>query len=111
MCVFQAALLALENNEMFEAEIELIASSLMRLSEQKAMLESQRATIETVSALNSAAEASNLTMLEMKIDEMNKTFDSIIEQCDQMREIQEALCQPLEEMESVVPTKSIYTAQ
>ena len=97
-CVFQAALMALKNKKLYEAQLEQIESNIMRVIEQKVMLENQRSTIETVSAMSSAAEASKQTMTEMKIEKVDKIFDTINEQSDQMREIQGALGQSLGEL-------------
>ncbi len=90
--------MALKNKKLYEAQLEQIEANIMRVSEQKVMLENQRTTIETVSALSSAAEASKQTMTEMKIEKIDKIFDTINEQSDQMREIQEALGQSLGEL-------------
>ena len=90
-----AALMALKNKKLYETQLEQVENNMLRVNEQKIMLENQRATIETVSALKMSAESSKATMKEMKIEKVDQIFDDINEQNDQMREIQEALGQSL----------------
>eukprot|EP00951_Prasinocladus_malaysianus_P021774 scaffold180905_cov44-Prasinocladus_malaysianus.AAC.1 len=91
----RAALMALKNKKMYQEQVDSIENNILRVSEQKIMLENQRTTIETVQALKTGADASKLTMKEMKVEKVDQIFDDINEQNDQMREIQEALGQPL----------------
>lgn len=91
----RAALMALKNKKLYETQLEQVENNMLRVNEQKIMLENQRTTIETVSALKMSAESSKATMKEMKIEKVDQIFDDINEQNDQMREIQEALGQSL----------------
>ena len=59
------------------------------------MLENQRTTVETVSALRNAAQASKQTMTEMKFGDVDSVLDEINEQTDQMQQIQDAMAQPI----------------
>lgn len=59
------------------------------------MLENQRATVMTMGALQEAAQASKATMQEMKIENVDKVLDDINDQADQMRQITDAMSQPL----------------
>ena len=87
--------MALKKKFFYESQLQQIASNIKRVSEQKAMLESQRTTIETVPALNSAAEAS-----DMDEDDLLAEFEIIeAEQLD------------AELSEPAFPTKSMYTAR
>jgi len=89
----RAALMALKNKKLYETQLEQVETNMLRVNEQKIMLENQRTTIETVSALKTSADTSKATMKEMKIEKVDQIFDDINEQNDQMREIQEALGQ------------------
>ena len=93
VCALPAALMALKNKKLYETQLEQVETNMLRVNEQKIMLENQRTTIETVSALKTGADTSKATMKEMNIDKVDQIFDDINEQNDQMREIQEALGQ------------------
>mmetsp|Transcript_7080 Transcript_7080/g.19991 ORF Transcript_7080/g.19991 Transcript_7080/m.19991 type:complete len:234 (+) Transcript_7080:323-1024(+) len=91
----RAALMCLKNKKLYETQLEQVENNMLRVNEQKIMLENQRTTIETVSALKQSADTSKATLKEMKIEKVDQIFDDINEQNDQMREIQEALGQSL----------------
>lgn len=90
-----AALMCLKNKKLYESQLEQVETNMLRVNEQKIMLENQRTTMETVSALQTSAETSKQTMKEMKIGKVDQIFDEINEQNEQMREIQDALGQSL----------------
>ncbi len=62
-----AALQALKKRKLYETQMEGVENNIMRVNEQQMMLENQRTTVETVSALSNAAKASKQTMHEMKV--------------------------------------------
>ena len=68
-CLFcdAAALQALKKRKLYESQLESVENNIMRVNEQQMMLENQRTTVETVSALSNAAKASKQTMHEMKV--------------------------------------------
>mmetsp|Transcript_37347 Transcript_37347/g.95476 ORF Transcript_37347/g.95476 Transcript_37347/m.95476 type:complete len:238 (-) Transcript_37347:148-861(-) len=91
----RAALMCLKNRKLYEQQLQSMENNILRVNEQKIQLENQRTTIETVGALKQSADVSKATMKEMKIEKVDQIFDDINEQADQMREIQEALGNPL----------------
>lgn len=64
---YVAALQALKKRKLYESQLESVENNIMRVNEQQMMLENQRTTVETVSALSNAAKASKQTMHEMKV--------------------------------------------
>ncbi|CAL5227368.1 g10318 [Coccomyxa viridis] len=91
----RAALMALKKKKMYETQLEQCENNILRVNEQQMMLENQRTTVETVSALRDAAHASKYTMSEMKITDVDQVLDEINEQTDQMQQIQDAMAQPI----------------
>ncbi len=67
-----AALMALKKKKMYETQLEQCENNILRVNEQQMMLENQRTTVETVSALRDAAHASKYTMSEMKITDVDQ---------------------------------------
>lgn len=88
------ALLALKKKKMYEQQLEQLDTLILRVNEQKMMLENQRTTADVVSSMHQAATASKNTMKEMKIENVDQIMDEIQEQNDQMRMISEAISQP-----------------
>ncbi|CAL8466824.1 g6360 [Coccomyxa elongata] len=91
----RAALMALKKKKMYETQLEQCENNILRVNEQQMMLENQRTTVETVTALRDAAQASKSTMSEMKITDVDAVLDEINEQTDQMQQIQDAMAQPI----------------
>eukprot|EP00193_Tetraselmis_chui_P015925 CAMPEP_0177793900 /NCGR_PEP_ID=MMETSP0491_2-20121128/25336_1 /TAXON_ID=63592 /ORGANISM="Tetraselmis chuii, Strain PLY429" /LENGTH=227 /DNA_ID=CAMNT_0019316475 /DNA_START=327 /DNA_END=1011 /DNA_ORIENTATION=- len=91
----RAALMCLKNRKLYEQQLQSMENNILRINEQKIMLENQRTTVETVNTLKNAADTAKNTMKEMKIEKVDQIFDDINEQSEQMREIQEALGNPL----------------
>ena len=87
--------MALKKKKMYETQLEQVENNILRVNEQQMMLENQRTTVETVSALRNAAQASKATMSEMKINDVDTVLDEISEQTDQMQQIQDAMGQPI----------------
>lgn len=65
-----AALQCLKKRKLYETQMEGVENNIMRVNEQQMMLENQRTTVETVSALSNAAKASKQTMHEMKVSQV-----------------------------------------
>ena len=70
-----AALMALKKMKMYETQLEQCENNILRVNEQQMMLENQRTTVETVSALRDAAHASKYTMSDMKITDVDQVSD------------------------------------
>ena len=87
--------MCLKQKKMYENQLEQVENNMLRVSEQQMMLENQRITVETISALQNAAKASKTTMSEMDIDNVDKVLADISDTADQMQQIQEAMGQPL----------------
>ena len=64
--------MCLKKRKLYENQLEGVENNIMRVQEQQMMLENQRTTVETVSALSNAAKASKQTMQEMKIENVDK---------------------------------------
>ena len=71
-CACAAALMALKKKKMYETQLEQCENNILRVNEQQMMLENQRTTVETVTALRDAAHASKSTMSEMKITDVDQ---------------------------------------
>lgn len=91
----RAALMALKKKKLYETQLEQVENNILRVNEQQVGLENLRATVETVDALRTGAHAGKATMQEMKIDDVDKVWDEINDQTDQMRQIQDAMAQPI----------------
>lgn len=91
----RAALQALKKRKLYESQLESVENNIMRVNEQQMMLENQRTTVETVSALSNAAKASKQTMHEMKVDDVDEVLANINEQNDAMEQINAAMGQPI----------------
>jgi|TARA_B100001741_G_scaffold291342_1_gene271458 charged multivesicular body protein 4 len=85
----------LKKKKMYEAQLDALATSQLKLQEQVIMLEGSKATSETYGALRSGADAMRRMAKETKIEDVDATMDVINEQTDQMRQVQEALGQPV----------------
>lgn len=67
----------------------------MRIQEQKQVLENAQLTVQTVAAMQQAAQAHKATMSDFKLEKVDKVMDDIQEAAEQANEIQEALAMPL----------------
>ena len=91
----RAALQCLKRRKMYEAQADTLANQQLRLYDQKLLLEGAKATAETVGAMKSTAAALKVMQKETKVEDIDKTMDEINEQTENMRQIQEALGQPM----------------
>ncbi len=89
------ALMCLKKKKMYEQQLEQLDNLQMRVSEQRMMLENQRANTDVLQAMQQASQAAKLNMKESKIENVDKILDEIQESNDQLRQVQEALTQPL----------------
>ncbi|GKV09990.1 hypothetical protein SLEP1_g21418 [Rubroshorea leprosula] len=80
---------------MWERQIELLGSNQLRIHDQMVMIESAKATTETLDALRNEAAAMKATNKAMDIDKIDKTMDEIHQQSENIREIQAALSAPI----------------
>jgi len=91
----RAALQCLKRKKMYEAQADQLANQQLRIHDQKIMLEGAKATTETVSAMRSGAQAMKKLQKETNIDDVDKTMEEITEQTENLRQINDALGQPI----------------
>jgi len=89
------ALMCLKKKKMFEQQLERMDALISRVLEQRNMLEEQQTTLGVLSSMQEAAKAQKKTMQEMKIDSIDNTLEEISEVGEQMRQINEAIGQPV----------------
>eukprot|EP01024_Parvocaulis_polyphysoides_P044288 TRINITY_DN40788_c0_g1_i2.p2 TRINITY_DN40788_c0_g1~~TRINITY_DN40788_c0_g1_i2.p2 ORF type:complete len:236 (+),score=54.42 TRINITY_DN40788_c0_g1_i2:158-865(+) len=89
------ALLCLKKKKMYEQQIEQIENMILRVSEQRMLVENSRTTADVLKTMKEGAQASKQTMQEVKIEKVDQVMDEINEQNEEMRAIQEALGQPV----------------
>jgi len=87
------ALLALKKKKMYESQMEQTDNLILRISEQRIMLENQRTTAKAISTMQDAAAAAKQTMTEMNIDKVDDVMQEINEQNDLMATVNDALGQ------------------
>ena len=91
----RGALQCLKRKKLYEQQIESLAQHQLKLQEQVIMLEGSKATAETFGALRSGAGAMKQLARETNVEDVDATMDMINEQTDKMRQVQEALGQPI----------------
>ncbi|XP_016504346.1 vacuolar protein sorting-associated protein 32 homolog 2-like [Nicotiana tabacum] len=91
----RAAIQCLKRKKLYEQEIERLGSSQLRIHDQMIILESAKATTETLDALRISAATMKAMQKAMKIDDVDKTMDEINEQTEKIKQIQEALTTPI----------------
>lgn len=91
----RAAIQCLKRKRLYEQQIEQLGNFQLRIHDQMIMLEGAKATTETVAALRTGANAMKAMQKATNIDDVDKTMDEINEQTDNLRQIQEALAQPI----------------
>ncbi|GFR50911.1 hypothetical protein Agub_g13228 [Astrephomene gubernaculifera] len=89
------ALQCLKKKKLLENEISNLDNMIMRVNEQRMMLEGQRTTTEVVASMHTAALAAKDNMKAMKIENVDKVLDEINETTDQMRQLNEVFANPL----------------
>ncbi|XP_072974987.1 vacuolar protein sorting-associated protein 32 homolog 1-like [Typha angustifolia] len=91
----KAAIQCLKRKKLYEAQIEQLANSQLRVHDQMIMLEGAKATTDTVDALRSGSSAIKSIQQSLNIDDIEKTLDEANEHTDSMKQIQEALATPV----------------
>ena len=91
----RAALQCLKKKKLYEQQVENLQNSQLKLEEQVITLEGSKTTAETFSALKSGAGAMKQLHRDTNIDDVDKVMDDINEQSEKMRQVQEALGQPV----------------
>merc|ERR1711977_255130 len=91
----RAALQCLKRKKMYEAQADQLANQQLRIHDQKIMLEGAKATTGTVTAMRSGAQAMKKLQKETNIEDVDKTMEEITEQTENMRQINDALGQPI----------------
>ncbi|XP_010447884.1 PREDICTED: vacuolar protein sorting-associated protein 32 homolog 2 [Camelina sativa] len=91
----RAAIQCLKRKRLYEQQVEQLGNFQLRIHDQMIMLEGAKATTETVDALRSGASAMKAMQKATNIDDVDKTMDEINEQTENMKQIQEALSNPI----------------
>ena len=91
----RAALQAMRMKKMYEKQIISNGNEQLRIHDQMIMLEGAKSTTETVDALRTGAAALKAMQKATNIDDLDKTLDEITEQTENMKQIQEALSNPI----------------
>lgn len=88
------ALQCLKKKKLMEGELSNLDNMIMRVLEQRNMLEGQRATVEVVSTMHQAALTAKQNMKAMNIDKVDEVLDDINETNEQMQQINEVFAMP-----------------
>eukprot|EP00271_Cylindrocystis_brebissonii_P013431 TRINITY_DN33252_c0_g1_i1.p1 TRINITY_DN33252_c0_g1~~TRINITY_DN33252_c0_g1_i1.p1 ORF type:complete len:218 (+),score=71.90 TRINITY_DN33252_c0_g1_i1:536-1189(+) len=91
----RAAIQCLKKKKLYEGQIEALSNYQFRLQDQEVMLEGANATVEVVGAMRDSAQVLKGVQKQMNIDDVDKTMDEINEQTENMKQIQDALSQPV----------------
>ncbi|XP_020090794.1 vacuolar protein sorting-associated protein 32 homolog 2-like [Ananas comosus] len=91
----KAAIQCLKKKRLYEQQVEQLGNFQLRIHDQMIMLESAKATTETVQALRTGAQVMKAMQKATNIDSVDKTMDEINEQTETMKQIQEALSAPI----------------
>jgi len=90
----QQALMCLKKKKLLEKEVENLENMIMRVIEQRNMLESQRTAVEVVSTMHKASKVAKQNMKEMNVDKVDEVLDEINETNEQMQQINEVFANP-----------------
>lgn len=90
-----AALACLKKKKLFEQEVANLDNMIMRVTEQRIMLEGQRSTVEVVSTMHKAALNAKENMKAMNVDKVDTVLADISEVNEQMGQINEAFANPI----------------
>jgi len=90
-----AAIQCLKKKKLYETQIEQLSNFQLRVHDQIIMLESAKATTDTVDALRSGSSAVKAIQQSLYIDDIENAIDAANEQTENMRQIQEALATPV----------------
>uniref|UniRef100_A0A0E0J643 Charged multivesicular body protein 4b n=1 Tax=Oryza nivara TaxID=4536 RepID=A0A0E0J643_ORYNI len=84
-----------EKKKLYETQIEQLANFQLRVHDQIIMLESAKATTDTVDALRSGSSAVKAIHQSVSIDDIENAIEEANEHTENMRQIQEALATPI----------------
>lgn len=90
-----AAIQCLKKKKLYETQIEQLANFQLRVHDQIIMLESAKATTDTVDALRSGSSAVKAIQQSLSIDDIENAIEEANDQTENMRQIQEALATPV----------------
>ncbi|KAL6871026.1 hypothetical protein ACP4OV_014874 [Aristida adscensionis] len=90
-----AAIQCLKKKKLYETQIEQVANFQLRVHDQIIMLESAKATTDTVDALRSGSSAVKAIQQSLNIDDIENAIEEANEQTENMKQIQEALATPM----------------
>lgn len=91
----RAAIQCLKKKKLYESQVEALVNYQFRLHDQEVMLEGANATVEVVGVMRDSSQVLKGVQKKMNIDDVDKTMDEINEQTDNMKQIQDALSQPV----------------
>ncbi|XP_026447541.1 vacuolar protein sorting-associated protein 32 homolog 1-like [Papaver somniferum] len=91
----KAAITCLKRKKMLEQQVEQLGNFQLRIHDQMILIEGAKATTDTVDALRTGAAAMKAMQKATNIDDVDKTMDEINEQTQNMKEIQNALANPI----------------
>eukprot|EP00897_Mesotaenium_endlicherianum_P010483 jgi/Mesen1/9463/ME000627S08834 len=91
----RAAIQCLKKKKLYESQVEALVNYQFRLHDQEVMLESANATVEVVGVMRDSSQVLKGVQKRMNIDDVDKTMDDINEQTENMKQIQDALSQPV----------------
>lgn len=90
-----AALACLKKKKLFEAEVANLDNMIMRVTEQRIMLEGQRSTVEVVSTMHKAALTAKDNMKTMNMDKIDDVLADITDVSEQMGQINDMFANPI----------------
>jgi len=90
-----AAIQCLKKKKLYETQIEQLSNFQLRVHDQIIMLESAKATTDTVDALRSGSSAVKAMQQSVNVDDIEKAIEEANEQTESMREMQQALATPI----------------
>lgn len=90
-----AALACLKKKKLFEQEVANLDNMIMRVTEQRIMLEGQRSTVEVVSTMHKAALTAKENMKAMNVDKVDDVLADITEVSEQMAQINDVFANPI----------------
>ncbi|KAI3903849.1 hypothetical protein MKW92_005872 [Papaver armeniacum] len=91
----RAAIACLKRKRLLEQQVEQLGNFQLRIHDQMILIEGAKATTDTVDALRTGAAAMKAMQKATNIDDVDKTMDEINEQTQNMKEIQNALANPI----------------
>lgn len=88
------ALMCLKKKKMYEKNMDDLGNLIMKVNEQKILLENAQTTAETLKALEGATKASKNILINNKIEDVDQLMEDIAAETDVMRDINERIAEP-----------------